>query len=360
MSPEVANVTERNLGLLDQRAGLQWIQDNIHHFGGDRSRVIILGQSAGAYSVDVLVTSYGPDAPRPFSGAIMQSGTYAYQYLPNCNNNDYRTWDALAQASNCTGTDSETFNCIKNLRTAQQLKDAQERANIRFGHACDNITFVSNPRLRLESGNVANVPILLGTDTADGSFYAIPYAINTTEYFEAYFPGNTTLKNEVLAAYPLGSEGRTDPQYQLQQIHTDWAFHCPDVWYAETSSKRVDTYRYLYNATFANTRAQLPQWPVPYQGAYHFSEIPIVLTTYNASSAEPTEKELSDTMRRAWANFVKDPTQKPLEIWDAVGKGENGADIMKFGVDGKASSEMVVDSNHCDVWERLGFREHHL
>ncbi|WP_438693005.1 carboxylesterase/lipase family protein, partial [Sphingomonas sp.] len=61
-----------NFGLLDQRAALRWVRDNIDRFGGDPGSVTLFGNSAGGESILFLMAM--PGARGLFQRAIVESG----------------------------------------------------------------------------------------------------------------------------------------------------------------------------------------------------------------------------------------------------------------------------------------------
>jgi carboxylesterase type B len=60
-----------NYWLSDQIAALDWVRAHVENFGGDKDRITVFGQSAGAASVRALLAS--PLARGKFSRAILQS-----------------------------------------------------------------------------------------------------------------------------------------------------------------------------------------------------------------------------------------------------------------------------------------------
>ena len=72
--PELASEAGHtgNYGLFDQMTAIQWIKDNIAAFGGDPENITIMGQSAGAASVQL--QSCSPLTKGLFQKAVMSSG----------------------------------------------------------------------------------------------------------------------------------------------------------------------------------------------------------------------------------------------------------------------------------------------
>ncbi len=88
-----------NYGLYDQMTAIKWVKDNIRAFGGDPENITIMGQSAGAASVQLLCHS--PLTDGLFQKAIMSSGCGLGGMLSGKIDRTCDFWQAVMERCGC-------------------------------------------------------------------------------------------------------------------------------------------------------------------------------------------------------------------------------------------------------------------
>ncbi|KAK6067535.1 triacylglycerol lipase [Seiridium cupressi] len=108
------DVVAPNIGLLDQRKAMEFVQSYISVFGGDPDHVVIGGDSAGAASISLHLTAYGGEDRGLFHAAAAESIPFATVLTANQSRYQYENF---VISLGCVGSDP--LACLKSKTAAE-------------------------------------------------------------------------------------------------------------------------------------------------------------------------------------------------------------------------------------------------
>ena len=326
-SKEVQANGDINVGLLDQRKVLQWVQKYIHLFGGDPKHVTIGGASAGGASVDLQLAAYGGRDDGLFHASAAESQSFGAQLTISESQYQY---DGLVSRTGCSSA-KDTLACLRaldiNVLAANNINMPTPGGGggdpvYMYSNVIDG-TFTPDYTYKLfAEGKFVKVPMIFGDDTNEGTVFT-PSDINN------YTQVNTFLKNnfaKLTAAqlaqidhfYPKAEQfsGRGAYWRTAANAYGEMRYNCPGIYLSSVAtSNGLPSYNYHWDVlSAANAASGI--------GVPHTDESGSIWGTAGAP-----ESALNPTIQAYWTSFIrtKDPNTHKLKSaptwgkWDAAG-----------------------------------------
>jgi len=232
-----------NYGLQDQILALEWIRANIKYFGGDPNQITILGQSAGAVSISLLMTI--EEIKGQFAHGIWHSNPLGIPVRSP------RSWGDIpldfVYLSNCTRTkSSDTLACLYSLPPTEivNIQGKIDASFIEAEHYLDAFMpwtptvgsglLPEQPFWAFEQGfNSDNdKPLIAGCVKNEGQLFVYGAFPDGLDYETLEILMHMILRTEsnyekVIAQYPIPTN-TTDYREYASNVVTDGMFHCPN------------------------------------------------------------------------------------------------------------------------------------
>lgn len=157
-----------NYAFYDQLAALTWVRDNISEFGGDPENITLFGQSAGARSVQTLLST--PIANDMIAKAIMQSGGGINPELQGREPSFQQVWEAGRAFCEFAGyTTLEQMRAASPQEIMQKYSEYQAEGNsIPMGPMVDMRMCGESFTTAASQNHIPDIPYMIGSTFGDG------------------------------------------------------------------------------------------------------------------------------------------------------------------------------------------------
>ncbi len=326
-----------NFGLQDQIAALRWVRANIVRFGGDPANVTLFGESAGAHSVGMLMTS--PLAKGLFQRAIGESGAFWDSEHGSISTRAEAHTRGRALADRLAGGSLAKLRDIPadQLHRETVWKASTDPGTTAFAPSIDGFVLPDSPAEIYRKGRQHHVPLLAGWNGAEGTIFmsrALPHATADELKTAAGKQFGEAKAADFQQAYALAPDG--DTKAASENLTGDLVIS-EQVWewlqlHRRTGKSPVYGYQFVYRSAYC---------PVP----VHTSEMSFVFSTLRpqifAPAAKPgdRDRELAGLMTSYWVNFARtgNPNGPGLPVWPAYETDKST--VMRFAQTTAAAPE---------------------